>query len=77
MTGGDPDLCLDRGPTGGLHPGQGQGPVKGAVPEPLQEGVGGPNVGVDTGQGQQHLLVMVRPTKLILKKLGCSWSQAL
>ena len=79
MTGGDPDLYLNRGPTGGLHPGPGPGPVQGAVPGALQEGVGGPGVGVDIGRDQQHLPVMVRlrPTRLILKKLVCSWSQAL
>ena len=45
MRGGDPDLYLDRGPTGGHPP----GPVQGAGPEALQGGVGGPDVEVDTG----------------------------
>ena len=75
MTGGDPDLYLDRGPTGGLPP----GPVQGAAPEALQEGVGGPGVEVDTGRGQGHLPVMVelRLTMLTLRKLVCFWGQAL
>ena len=75
MRGGDPDLYLDRGPTGGLPP----GPVQGAAPEALQEGVGGPGVEVDTGRGQGHLPVMVelRLTMLTLRKLVCFWGQAL
>ena len=79
VTGGDPDPFLDRGPTGDLHQGPDQGPVQGAIPEALQEGVGGPDVEVDIGRGQHHLIVMVelRPTMLILKKLVCFRSQAL
>ena len=74
---GDPDLCLDRGPTGGLH--LGPGPVQGPGPGALQEGVGGPDMEVDIEQGHQHLRVMMepRPTMLTWKKLGCFWSQAL
>ena len=33
VTGGDPDLYLDRGPTGGLQPGQDPGPVQEALQE--------------------------------------------